>query len=193
MPEPEPLSLAERDSAIATIVSAFADDPVERWLWPDAGLYAAVFPGFAALFGGDAFERGTAWGLDGTAAVSVWLGPGGAPDEEGLASILAETVAAEKHDDLFATLGQMGDAHPGEPHWYLPWLAVEPQAQGRGAGSRLLAHGLEIVDGDGLPAFLETPNPRNVPLYERHGFEVVAVAGEGACPPLTSMLRAARR
>jgi hypothetical protein len=43
-----------------------------------------------------------------------------------------------------------------------------------------------------VPAFLETPNPRTIPFYERHGFEVTSVAQAGACPPVTSMLRAAR-
>ena len=73
----------------------------------------------------------------------------------------------------------------------LPWLAVAPALQGRGLGARLLEHSLSIVDADGLPAFLETPNPRTVPLYERHGFEVIATPQAGNCPPMTSMLRPA--
>jgi ribosomal protein S18 acetylase RimI-like enzyme len=85
----------------------------------------------------------------------------------------------------------MAAAHPADPHWYLPWLAVAPALQGRGLGGQLLEDGLAIVDEDRLPAFLETPNPRTVPLYERHGFEVMATSQAGDCPPMTSMLRAA--
>lgn len=102
---------------------------------------------------------------------------------------LGKTVAAEKQEELFAVLEQMGEAHPARPHWYLPWLAVELGRQGDGLGGRLLAHCLEDVDRSGLPALLDTPNPRNVDFYERHGFEVVAVTESPRCPPLTSMLR----
>jgi GNAT superfamily N-acetyltransferase len=186
-----PVPSDERDAAIATVVAAFAADPVERWLWPEANLYESTFPGFVAAFGGQAFEHEGAWGLADTSAVALWLAPGVESEEEKVVGILSETVAQDKHDDLFSLLEQMTDAHPTYPHWYLPWLAVAPDHQGRGLGAQLLKHGLAIVDAHGLPAFLETPNPRTVPLYERHGFEVVAKPQAGTCPPMTSMLRPA--
>ncbi|HET7508402.1 MAG TPA: GNAT family N-acetyltransferase, partial [Solirubrobacterales bacterium] len=142
-------------------------------------------------FGGRAFEYGSAWGLDGTGAVAIWLPPNVSADEEELVAILGDSISPNQQADTFAVLEQMAAAHPSFPHWYLPWLAVEPGRQGEGLGSTLLAHGLEIVDAEHLPAFLETPNPRTVPLYERHGFEVIATAQAGSCPPVTSMLRAA--
>lgn len=185
------LAAADREVALATVVAAFAADPVERWLYPADEEYERHFPEFAAAFGGRAFDGGTAWALGGGAAVALWLAPGTEPDGDAIADVLTRTVAAEKHEELFAVLGQMDAAHFDEPHWYLPWLAVEPRRQGAGLGGRLLAHCLEVVDDSGLPAFLETPNPRNVGLYERHGFEVVAVTESSSCPPLTSMLRPA--
>ncbi len=86
----------------------------------------------------------------------------------------------------------MDDKHPTTPHWYLPWLAVPPALQGGGLGSSLLAECLADIDASGLPAYLETPNPRTVPLYERHGFAVTGVAQVGESPPITLMLRGAR-
>ncbi|MGN6203219.1 MAG: GNAT family N-acetyltransferase [Solirubrobacterales bacterium] len=186
-----PLRSSEREAAIATVVAAFAADPVERWLWPEKERYESCFPDFVVAFGGRAFEHDSAWGLADTGAVALWLAPGVESDEERVVDILTKTVTPDKHDDLFSTLEQMAVAHPTYPHWYLPWLAVAPALQGRGLGAQLLGHGLEIVDRDGLPAFLETPNPRTVPLYERHGFEVIATPQAGSCPPMTSMLRAA--
>jgi len=56
----------------------------------------------------------------------------------------------------------------------------------------LLNQCLAVVDAEHLPAFLETPNPRTIPFYQRHGFEVTNVAQAGACPPVTSMIRRAR-
>ena len=55
-----------------------------------------------------------------------------------------------------------------------------------------MKHCLTIVDEDHLPVYLDSPNPRNISFYERHGFEVTGQAQAGACPPVVSMLRAAR-
>jgi hypothetical protein len=42
-----------------------------------------------------------------------------------------------------------------------------------------------------MAAYLETPNPRTVPFYERQGFEVTGEAAAGSCPPVTTMVRPA--
>ncbi len=185
-----PLNPGDEPQTIATVVSAFAADPVERWLYAADQDYEQNFPSLVAALGGRAFEQGSAWCLEDQSAVALWLGPGVVPDDDAVVAVLSESVAEGKQEETFSVLGQMGDAHPAYPHWYLPWLAVEPGHQGAGIGGRLLAHCLAIVDESGLPAFLETPNPRNVSLYERHGFEVTAVTRSASCPPLTSMLRA---
>jgi ribosomal protein S18 acetylase RimI-like enzyme len=59
------------------------------------------------------------------------------------------------------------------PHWYLWFVGVDPPRQGQGTGSALMQPVVARADADGLPCYLETANARNVPLYERHGFEVV--------------------
>jgi GNAT superfamily N-acetyltransferase len=83
----------------------------------------------------------------------------------------------------------MDEWHPKEPHWYLPILAVEPLAQGKGLGSALMRHALEVADDAGVPAYLESSNPRNIPLYLRHGFEVLGEIQIGAGPRVTPMFR----
>jgi ribosomal protein S18 acetylase RimI-like enzyme len=93
---------------------------------------------------------------------------------------------------MFAVMGQMQEAHPTYPHWYLPWLGVDPAVQGRGLGTRLLQPCLDTVDQSRLPAYLETPNPRTIPFYKRLGFEVTGEAQAGTSPPITCMLRQAR-
>jgi ribosomal protein S18 acetylase RimI-like enzyme len=85
----------------------------------------------------------------------------------------------------------MDAARPQDRHWYLPWLGVDSARQGAGLGAELMKQCLARVDADHLPAFLETPNPRTVPFYERHGFVVTSVSQAGACPPVTSMRRPA--
>jgi GNAT superfamily N-acetyltransferase len=79
-----------------------------------------------------------------------------------------------------------------EPCWYLPLIGVDPTSQGRGYGSAPLRFALEQVDRTGAPAYLESSNPRNVPLYERHGFEVLGSIQAGSSPTIVPMLRRPR-
>jgi ribosomal protein S18 acetylase RimI-like enzyme len=187
-----PVGESDRGRVTSTLVSAFADDPVERWLFPESEQYLADFPKFVAAFGGEAFDKQTVWRLGDFSAVALWFPPDTQPDGDAIVTVLSESVSPEQHEDTFSVLEQMDEAHPTYPHWYLPWLGVEPSHQGAGLGGQLLTHCLTIVDADHLPAYLETPNPRTVSFYERHGFEVTDVAQAGACPPVTGMLREAR-
>jgi ribosomal protein S18 acetylase RimI-like enzyme len=61
-----------------------------------------------------------------------------------------------------------------EPHWYLWVLGVDPAHQGQGIGSTLLHAGLQRADAAGLPCYLDTTNPKNVPLYQKFGFTIAS-------------------
>ena len=58
-------------------------------------------------------------------------------------------------------------------HWQLALLGVGPTRRGQGIGSSLLGPVLARSDADGMPCYLETTRDRNVPFYQKHGFEVV--------------------
>src|ERR1700760_409662 len=136
----------ETERAIATLVSAFVADPAERWLYPDAHDYLTHFPVFVRAFGGRAFDEDTAWQFGEFAAVGLWLPPGTEADGDATVEVLSRTVSRALHDDLFAVLGQMAEARPTQPHWYLPWFGVDAARQGSGLGGQLLAHCLTVVD-----------------------------------------------
>lgn len=186
-------SVEKSDEArvVATLVSAFIADPVERWLFAEPLQYLTHFARFVAAFGGGGFAGETVFRLGDFAAVAIWIPPEAEPDGDAIVAALSESVPSEKQADTFSVLEQMDAAHPKDPHWYLPWLGVDSALQRAGLGAALLRHGLARVDADHLPAFLETPNPRTVPFYERHGFVVSSVSQAGACPPVTSMRRPA--
>jgi ribosomal protein S18 acetylase RimI-like enzyme len=181
----------EQARVIATLVSAFIADPVERWLFAEPLEYLTHFPTFVAAFGTGRFGSDTVFKLGDFAAVAIWIPPGAEADGDAIVAALSASIPSDKHADTFSVLEQMDAAHPKEPHWYLPWLGVDAALQGAGLGAALLRHGLAQVDADRVPAFLETPNPRTVPFYERHGFVVSSVSQAGACPPVTSMRRPA--
>ncbi len=187
-----PATERDRPRVISTLVAAFIEDPVERWLFADPRRYLTRFPAFVDAFGGSAFAHRTAWMLADFAAVALWIPPGVELEDGPIVDALSSGVPPEQHADTFAVLEQMDAAHPAFPHWYLPWLGVDPARRGTGLGGELLEQCLAIVDADRLPAYLETPNPRTIPFYQRHGFEVTSIAESGQCPPITGMLRAPR-
>jgi GNAT superfamily N-acetyltransferase len=183
---------ADEAPAIDTIVLSFAADPVARWCWPDSHQYLANMPGFTRAFGGRAFAHKSAHCTGNYAGAALWLPPGANPDEEAVGEILERTVVETIRADLFAIFEQMASYHPDEPHWYLPMIGVDPAHQGKGYGSALLKYALEQCDRDHLPAYLESTNPRNIPLYQRHGFAAIGRIQAGASPPLIPMLRKRR-
>jgi ribosomal protein S18 acetylase RimI-like enzyme len=180
---------AEERALIDTIVLAFAGDPMARWCWPESSTYLASMPAFTRAFAGAAFEHETAHCTEDVAGGALWLPPGVAPDEEAAVSLLERTTSEAIRDDLFAIFEQMASYHPGEPHWYLPLIGVDPAAQGRGCGGALLSYALERCDREQAQAYLESSNPRNIPLYERHGFERLGRIQVGRSPQVVPMLR----
>jgi GNAT superfamily N-acetyltransferase len=177
---------------LSAVTLAFAADPPSRWLFPEAETYLQHFPTFIRGLGGPAVDQGTAFVTAEYAAVSLWLAPGAASDEALLAQLVEEQIAPGKQADVAAVIEQMGRYHPQEPHWYLPFIAVQPASQGRGLGGVLLRYALSVCDAAGLPAYLESTSPRSRPLYERHGFEAIGEIRVGECPPIVPMLRRAR-
>jgi ribosomal protein S18 acetylase RimI-like enzyme len=175
-----------------TIVMAFANDPVARWCWPNPHLYLTSMPSFTSAFGGRAFEHASAHATEDFCGAALWLPPGVHPDEDALGAVVEGTVMASVREDLYRVLEQMAKFHPGEPHWYLPLIGVDPVHQGRGHGSALMAHALQQCDRDRAVAYLESTNPRNITLYQRNGFEIIGKIQAGASPPIVPMLRAPR-
>jgi ribosomal protein S18 acetylase RimI-like enzyme len=182
----------EADRLIAVLGLAFCADPATRWAFSDPHQYWTTWHEFVRAFAGNAFAQGTAFYAGNYEAAALWLPPDVHPDEDALGALMERSVAPATQPEVFAVLEQMGGFHPTEPHWYLPLIGVDPVVQGKGYGSALLAHALARCDRDHLPAYLESSNPRNNPLYERHGFEVVGTIQAGSSPTFWPMLRKAR-
>ncbi len=181
----------EEAAVIAVLTLAFSRDPATRWAWPKPEAFIEAFPRFAKAFGGAAFGKGTAHRI-GWAGAALWLPPGEGPDEAAMGALMESTADEALAIDGPKVMQEMADCHPAEPHWYLPLIGVDPAHQGKGLGSALVKHATDICDRDGVPAYLESSNPWNIPLYERHGFEVVGRIQYGSSPVITPMLRKPR-
>lgn len=179
-------------SVIAVMTLAFSTDPAARWTWPDPQTFVRHFPSFVKALGGKAFAHGGAYYVEGYLGAAMWLPPEVSPDEEPLVDLLKQTGYAPVQEDAFGVFEQMGRYHPHEPHWYLPFIGVDPVQQGKGLGAALMKHALVPCDRDRTLAYLESSNPKNIPLYERFGFELLGTIQVGTSPPIFPMLREPR-
>jgi GNAT superfamily N-acetyltransferase len=180
------------DKVIGVLTRAFASDPPNRWMYPDPAQYHRYFPAFVRALGGLALSGRTAFVNSDCSAAALWLAPDAAPDEQAIMALIENSVAPHRRDDLAAVIDEMGRSHPHEPHWYLPFVGVEPARQGQGLGAAVLQPVLAECDATGLPAYLESTNPRNQAFYERHGFAPLGKIKRGECPPIVPMLRPSR-
>ncbi|MEO0981948.1 MAG: GNAT family N-acetyltransferase [Pseudomonadota bacterium] len=182
----------DQDTAIQALVLGFGADPVFRWLWPSPRDYLATMPDFSRAFGGRAFEHDTAHLVEGGKAAALWLPPGAEVDGEEVGAVLARSLPEDRLADVMGVLEHMDEYHPDDPCWYLSMIAADPNWIGQGLGAALMKHALLAADEAGLPAYLESSNPRNVAFYERHGFEVLGEIQVGGSPVVRPMIRAPR-
>ena len=180
---------SDEAAIVDVLVRANLADPASRWLWPDPQQFLLHFPSFVKAFGGRAFAHRSAYYVDGYSGATLWLPPNVNPDEDSLITLVQCTVSDQIQKDFFAVFEQMGRYHPSEPHWYLPLMGVDPSQQGKGLGSALLQYTLMQFDRDNKLAYLESSNPRNIPLYKRHGFELLGSIQIGTSPSIAPMLR----
>jgi ribosomal protein S18 acetylase RimI-like enzyme len=59
------------------------------------------------------------------------------------------------------------------PHYYLVFIGIEPELQGKGYGSMLLKSMFSRANKERLPIYLETNNNTNVSFYQQLGFEIL--------------------
>lgn len=182
----------EKNAVIDALKLAFVADPATRWVWPDSQKYLLNFFEFAKAFGGKAFEHNTAYYVGNYHGAALWLPPNVDPDVDTILGLIQETTSEESQKVVPEVFEKMGEYHPNEPHWYLPLLGVDPHHHGKGLGSLLMLHALTMCDKGNSLAYLESSNPRNIPFYKRHGFDLLGTIQVEEFPPIFPMLRKPR-
>jgi ribosomal protein S18 acetylase RimI-like enzyme len=183
---------SEVEAVLDTLTLAFCADPIVRYWWRRPTDHLYWYRRLVMAMGARGFDHGAVSVTANMEAAAVWLPPGVEADPAA-GAVLEGSTPAEKDPIMEDFREQMDRYHPKTPHWYLWMIGVDPARQGQGFGSALLKHTLRLVDEQGAVAYLESSNPKNVPLYERHGFEVLGVINVADVPPMTPMLRPARR
>lgn len=177
------------------LTAAFESDPVLRWFIASDERWSRSAVRMFSWYTARRIRHGTAYVAD-LRGVALWDSPEHV--RMTVAEQLSEAAMATRvfgSSILRADRGNrlLKSRHPRAPHWYLHVVGVDPRARGRGIGSSLLRPVLARCDREGTSAYLEATSPRNVTLYERHGFEVISEVRLPKGPPYFAMMRPPQR
>jgi GNAT superfamily N-acetyltransferase len=179
-----------------TLARAFYEDAVWKWFIPDdttrakrlERMFAAFTRGVYLRHGRDCY---TTDAYDGAA---LWAPPEHEHMSAGdiLRILPGWTKAIGWRELLRAKRGvdSLDRVHPHERHYYLPFVGVAPESQGRGLGTVLMEPVLDKCDRERIPAYLEATSIGSRRCYERVGFQTRSqepLAGDG--PPFFAMWR----
>ena len=128
--------------------------------------------------------------------VAIWKAPNQwkLPTGDMLRAVPAMLRAfGTKAPRMIGAFNAIEKVHPKEEHYYLEALGTRKDMQSKGIGSAVLREMLDRCDREGMPAYLESSNVKNVPFYARHGFAATGEisVGKGA-PTVTAMWRDSR-
>jgi ribosomal protein S18 acetylase RimI-like enzyme len=174
-----PLAASELDLAAGVLARAFRDNPLNRAVIQagEARRERANRAGVRAYLplaherAHVAVARGEETLLGVLVATPPWRWPLPPPGPLGMLRLLFGQGfgVARRWSEVSR---QLRAHHPGQPHWYLATLGVEPSCWGCGAGRALLADLVLRIDADATPAYLETDRPELERYYRSAGFEV---------------------
>ncbi|MEM7138409.1 MAG: GNAT family N-acetyltransferase [Myxococcota bacterium] len=154
------------------LADAFLEDPIMKWV-SLSPTYPAFAFGLATPF---CVEQGHTFTTEDASGAISWLPPRVALEPKTNPASIWRGLRDFGPKSLVravSMLQKMSKHHPREPHYYLFSIGTRRSAQGRGVGSSLIRPGLEKCDAEGVPAYLESSNIKNLPFYRKHGFEVV--------------------
>jgi GNAT superfamily N-acetyltransferase len=184
------------DAVVATLTTAFFDDPVWGPAFPDVDHRASQAAALWRLLVTSAMRYPWTLVTENVESAAIWLPPDGVEltDDEAdeLEDFLIDTTNRTVANGIVAILEQLASARPREPHFFLSLLATHDQHRGRGLGMGLLRENLARTDALGAATYLESTNPANNKRYTSVGFtardEITTPSGH----IVTTMWRAAR-
>jgi ribosomal protein S18 acetylase RimI-like enzyme len=175
--------VARRDEAALlgeVLAGAFAEDPVFAWLIPpqSRGRDNRLRTVFTSMSRGYLRQGKPCYLTDDASAAALWAAPGAWTMPLSQVVLEAAPNGLAFRGRLFRALRtqlQVERLHAAQsvPHWYLGYLGTRRDRQGEGLGTQMLRTVLARLDTNGMLAYLESSNERNLPLYERNGFRVV--------------------
>lgn len=173
---PEVRRATPEDIVVVTrsLASAFLDDPVSAFLFPDAARRESILRDFFVVqLSRTYLPRGEVYTTEDRAGAALWLPPNSPmPTLRDQLAYLRIGLAAGHWRIARRLAGALQRLRPLTEHYYLGTVGVDPARQRRGLGTALLRPALERCDGSRLGAYLECSIEANTEFYGRLGFRV---------------------
>ncbi|MFN8615683.1 MAG: GNAT family N-acetyltransferase [Dehalococcoidia bacterium] len=170
------VTAADRKQLTAAMARAFDDDPIANWFAAQDKRRARRIYDFMDVAYRITAPGGELYTTDALQGGAYWSAPGkwkmGMLQQVMLLPAMVRTATWRRVPAIMGGLNAIEKKHPHEPHYYLLALGVEPDLQGHGIGTQLMAPVLARCDKERVPAYLESSKEKNLPLYERNGFKV---------------------
>ncbi len=154
------INTADLNEAVKTLLTAFDNDPLSQWLYPDKTRRqinnGQIFT--------EALQNPTPGNIidvtDNADAVAVWYPPN---------INIAWDYPPNANPNAKELFSLIAKAAPHQPFWYLEFLGA--RKAGTGAGSALINHRLSLINES---VALFTGNENNLKFYASFGFEVIS-------------------
>jgi ribosomal protein S18 acetylase RimI-like enzyme len=178
MVEGNPLTVfSEIQPVEAILARAFVDDPMFEFTFPDPTTRLQALTAFFQPFVVDGNKRGNIVLAPANQGACIWYSADVPLIDDAFEAALGEVIAIASHyggtesAQRFEHLATQVTAHePTDPRYEVLWIALFPEARGRGLGGQLLQPVLTAADAQGTGSYVVSSNIRNHSFYMRHGF-----------------------
>ena len=174
------------------LARAFSADPVFQWAVPAGDRREGMLAPFFSLFAETLLIYDEIYTDESLSAAALWTPPTGKSPPDEVAEEFGgrmEKIAGVDAERMLEISKLIDEHHPEGSYYFLQFMGVEPEQQGRGIGSAVMRPILERCDREGARAYLDATSERNKRLYERHGFKAEGPYAPEGGPPLFPMWR----
>ena len=170
------------EPAAKVLARAFHNEPLKIYLYPDGKIRDEMAVDFFVFMLRYVIMYGEAYATSpNMEGVAMWL-----PSE--YAKMTPELMAKAGMDklqvnidkDFMARIKPIYDfidkkhaQHVPFQHWYLAFIGVDPDFQGKGFAGKLIKPMLSRFRRENIPCYLETQIERNVDIYTHYGFKLL--------------------
>lgn len=168
-------AIGDHSGVVTTLAQAFHNDPAFRYILRDEMSRERRMTSLFKTIAADDAIAGRVVGSTGNEAAALWRAPGKADSDD--APLIAQMLPMLRifgfaFPRALRVVDGIDRNRPKGDFWYLHFVGVRPAHQGKGWGGRIIREGLARADAEGVPTWLETATPENVPLYQRLGFVI---------------------
>ncbi|WP_017316599.1 GNAT family N-acetyltransferase [Mastigocladopsis repens] len=174
-------SQEQTQKAAKILARGFIDDPTFSFILPQSETRLEALTAFFQLFVADGIKRGEVVFAPEEQGVSVWYPTEVAVYDDQFEETFAKVVSIASHfggleaGERFEQIGKKVEAsEPVAPHCEVLWIALVPEARGKGIGGSLLQPVINYSNAKKVGCYLVSSNPRNISFYEKHGFRRVS-------------------